>query len=298
MREAKTATCSCVILNFNDYDTTSELVKNISDYSVFTKIIVIDNCSTDDSYEKLKKLENKKIQVSMSKKNGGYGYGNNYGVRIAAQKYNSDFVLIVNPDVVFTEKMVLALCKAMGEGVAAASCIQLDYKRKEINSIAWQCPTYSEYVFSSLFFCSKFIHIKTFNKDNYLGTNSVATVDCVPGSLLLVDTKLFLEVGGYDEDIFLYCEESTLGNKLKSKGYKTHLLLNQYYVHNHSVSINKTIKNTITQRRILYNSRLIYIKKYLKASDFECLFASAVYKIALAEERIKEGIKRATRRNQ
>ena len=48
---------SCVILNYNDAETTEKLVKQIADYNVLHQIIVVDNASTDDSLERLKKLE-------------------------------------------------------------------------------------------------------------------------------------------------------------------------------------------------------------------------------------------------
>lgn len=48
---------SCVILNYNDAETTEKLVKQIVDYKVLHQIIVVDNASTDNSLERLKKLE-------------------------------------------------------------------------------------------------------------------------------------------------------------------------------------------------------------------------------------------------
>ncbi len=47
---------SCVILNYNDAETTEKLVKQIVDYKVLHQIIVVDNASTDNSLERLKKL--------------------------------------------------------------------------------------------------------------------------------------------------------------------------------------------------------------------------------------------------
>ena len=49
-----------VIINYNDYSTTKKLLENIVDYSCLDKIVVVDNCSTDDSFKKLKKLKYKK----------------------------------------------------------------------------------------------------------------------------------------------------------------------------------------------------------------------------------------------
>ena len=46
-----------VIVNYNDYKTTKRLIDNIKDYKVIDDIYVVDNHSSDDSYDKLKKLK-------------------------------------------------------------------------------------------------------------------------------------------------------------------------------------------------------------------------------------------------
>ena len=82
---------SCVILNYNDAETTEKLVKQLADYDVLHQIIVVDNASTDDSLELLGKLEldanasqRGNVRVISADHNGGYGSGNNLGVRYAA----------------------------------------------------------------------------------------------------------------------------------------------------------------------------------------------------------------------
>ncbi|MFR5732279.1 MAG: glycosyltransferase family 2 protein [Clostridium sp.] len=84
---------SCVILNYNDAETTEKLVKQIADYDVLHQIIVVDNASTDDSLERLRKLESDanasqsgKVRVISADHNGGYGSGNNLGVRCGAEQ--------------------------------------------------------------------------------------------------------------------------------------------------------------------------------------------------------------------
>ena len=47
-----------VIVNYNDYKTTKRLIDNIKDYKVIDDIYVVDNHSSDDSYDKLKEYHN------------------------------------------------------------------------------------------------------------------------------------------------------------------------------------------------------------------------------------------------
>lgn len=54
----------CVVLNFNDSKTTIELLNRMKNMKSIDVIVVVDNCSTDDSFSVLKQYT--------SKKNTGY----------------------------------------------------------------------------------------------------------------------------------------------------------------------------------------------------------------------------------
>ena len=109
-------------------------------------------------------------------------------------------------------------------------------------------------------------------------TFDVERVDCVPGAFLAVNITNFLEIGGYDESVFLYWEESIIGAKAKEKGFSTVLLTNDYYLHEHSVSINKSIPQKKRQMEILYTSRLYFLKEYLHSKAFVIQLAKLVQK--------------------
>ena len=97
---------ACVILNYNDASTTINLVQSIKDYALLNYIVVVDNCSTDDSLERLQGYKNEKIHIIKSEKNGGYGAGNNVGLRYSSEILDADYSIVANPDVLFDEKCV------------------------------------------------------------------------------------------------------------------------------------------------------------------------------------------------
>ena len=90
-----------IILNYNSKKDTIKYVSEIKDYKVLDTIIVVDNNSSNQNeFEDLKKLENDKVYVIKSDKNGGYSYGNNFGLRfLESLNQNYDYVVISNPDV-------------------------------------------------------------------------------------------------------------------------------------------------------------------------------------------------------
>lgn len=105
-----------VILNYLNYEDTVECVNSILEMQYdISGIVVVDNASDNGSYGFIKKAfkQNKEIHVIKSHKNLGYARGNNLGITYARQKLCAEFVLVVNNDIVFTDREYIL--KMMGE---------------------------------------------------------------------------------------------------------------------------------------------------------------------------------------
>ena len=279
---------ACVIVNYNDAETTIRLLNKINNYRAIDYIIVVDNCSTDGSYSALEKYRTDRIIVLCATGNKGYGAGNNLGIKYAKERLQCDVAIIANPDVIFTEECIEKIKYTFSENrdVAVVTALQMKSDGTLFHETAWDIPSVNEYIFSALFFIGK-LYSKT---KEYNGNTRIA-VDCVSGAFLAVDINKFLSVDGYDERIFLYCEETMLGIKLRNAGFKTLLLTNENYVHHHAVSTQKSIPDAVKRRSLLLNSRLFVLKEYMGASELELLLASGIYKVALVEEAVKVAIK-------
>ena len=96
-----------VILNYNDYKTTSEMLENIKNMKVLDHIVVVDNNSSDNSLKELDKYKSKKIDIVANKENKGYAYGNNVGIKYLRDNYKCDYVFISNPDIIHTGQVIL-----------------------------------------------------------------------------------------------------------------------------------------------------------------------------------------------
>ncbi|GLC82444.1 glycosyltransferase family 2 protein [Lacrimispora brassicae] len=286
---------SCIVLNYNDAETTISLVNSIANYQTLDSIVVVDNCSTDDSLSKLKTIEGGKVHFIHSERNGGYGYGNNLGIRYAAGTLHATHVLIANPDVKVSEECIRAMkdsfLKTSRLGVAAAvtrdgtGAIALSSWR--INGLARDLLD-TGLITRRLF--APWLNDRPELKADFKkpqGGNTLGEyqdekkngqerekeryvyVDAVLGSLFMADIHALMECGLYDEEVFLYYEEKILGFQLKKKGYGTVLLLDQSYVHLHSVSIDKSVKSILRKQALLHKSKLHYYKKYLGINRFQ-----------------------------
>lgn len=267
---------SCIILNYNDPETTIGLVNSIVNYEILDSIVIVDNCSTDDSVSRLQALAGGKVHVITTEKNGGYGYGNNHGIRYAHGVLHASHVLIANPDVKVTEECIQAMkdsfLKISRLGVAAA--VTRD-GTGEVALSSWRINgLLGDLLDTGLI--TRRIFAPWLNDRPELKADSekerYVYVDAVLGSLFMADMNALMECGLYDEEVFLYYEEKILGFQMKKKGYGTILLLNQSYIHLHSVSINKNVKSILKKQAILHKSKLYYYKNYLGINRFqECL---------------------------
>lgn len=158
--------------------------------------IVVDNASDDDSTGV---AEAHGARVLRNPRNEGYGRANNIGVRAAV----TELVLIVNPDCVLDPGAIAALVEAATRypdaGLLAPRIVEPDgrvfFQRRSLLSPYLTNPT---------------------------GTLRLPEGDCcapfLSGACLLVRRQLFLELGGFDEEIFLFYEDYDLCRRVADAG--------------------------------------------------------------------------------
>lgn len=278
---------ACIILNYNDYETTSSLVNKIKDYNNINYIIIVDNYSTDDSYEKLKDFQNNHIFLINSNKNGGYGFGNNCGLKYAINTLKCDYCLIANPDVIFEEIVVTRLIDFLDKNDDYAVVAPYQHGTKKQ---AWKkTGVLRDQLFYSIFF-NKLCGPRYY-PDKYF-ENPVCDVYAVKGCFLAFRSSAISKIGFYDEDFFLYEEEKVIAYKLEKYNYKSAVLTDVDYIHNHSVTIKKNLKKYGQGKRIVLKSNELYLKKYMGIGNIRmhiikfyhaiCVFESIIYEWALS----------------
>lgn len=275
--------CAAIILNYNDADSAISFKDSIKGFDLIDYIIIIDNCSQDGSYEKLRQITDLKVIVVKTEKNGGYGYGNNYGVNVASD-LSCDIAFICNSDIVVDENCFQTIARCLLDNSEAAICsaIQINgYTKQPIKGVAWRLPTTFDYIRNSLVLLKRIVPVKDYD---YI--NPLTKVDCVPGAFLGVDIAKFQEIGGYDEGIFLFCEESVLGARAQKKGYSTYLCTNCAYYHFHSTSIKKSYPKEINTFKLTLKSRRYYLKKYRNANGMLLKVVDLMFGVGLIEQSI------------
>lgn len=275
---------NCVIVNYNDADMVIRLLNRIHDYKSLDGIVVVDNRSQDDSWQRLKSLEDRKTVVIQGGKNGGYGYGNNLGVKYAVRTNQATHVIIANPDVEFTERAILSMCrvfkKHLDVGIVAPVMEDMQYGGM---GRGWRL-----HGFAGELLCMGPVSRRLFRgflnyPESYYRGKKAVYVDVVHGSMLMVDAAVFLKCGGYDERIFLYQEESVLAWRMKNSGYRTVLLLAETYIHRHGTSIAKSCESQWRRQKLRHKSLMHYMRHYLGISRGQMWVAKVWFGGILAE---------------
>lgn len=262
MKRAKNA---IVILNYNDSKTVIEYINLIKDYKNIDKILIVDNCSPDGSYEKLKKYKSSKIDVIKTDGNKGYAYGNNYGVHYLENSgVEYEYITISNPDIFVEDstigKLIDFLDKKKDVAIASPTMYMLDGKPSPL--AGWKERKLDSDVRDSSMWLTRRKnkpHVECYPKSHFKG--EVSYVDCVPGSFFMIRYDAFRDVGYFDEATFLFFEEDILGKKLKNKGYKVVVLNKLKFTHYESVTINKNLKY-LRKYKTLQKSKRYYHKTY------------------------------------
>jgi GT2 family glycosyltransferase len=159
--------------------------------------IVVDNASRDDSAAV---AEAAGAQVIRNARNEGYGRANNRGVRAAG---TADLVLIVNPDVILHRGAVDALLEAARRwpdaGLFAPRLVEPD----------------GRFFFQARSLLAPYL-------TNPGGRPALPQGDtCAPflsGACLMMSRALFLDLGGFDENIFLFYEDDDLCRRIADTG--------------------------------------------------------------------------------
>ena len=161
------------------------------------KIIILDN-SNDTNLKKIVKKKYPSIKFILSKKNLGYGSGNN----LIIKNTKTPYVFILSPDVILKkdcEKNLLKVADNLKKNFSILSPISTKNNQK----------------FNPSFNNKK----KTFE------------AEYVKGFAMLLNKKKIIKLGMFDENIFLYLEEIDLCRRVKKANQKIYVTKNAKVLH-------------------------------------------------------------------
>lgn len=265
-----------IIVNYNDADDTLKYVKSITEYNIINRIVVVDNKSTMPmTFDRLKELESEKVKIIKSDKNGGYDYGNNFGIKyLDSQNENYDYYIISNPDIEVSEEAIKHCLDVINQDdkIALIAPRMFNKEFKPIRRSSWKIRTFGLDVIHStrlleiLFY--KVLRNGEYSSQDY--EKEVLEVEAISGAFFIIKGNVLKEIGLLDENVFLFYEEDILANRLKEKGYKTISLNSEKFIHYESQTIGKSL-TYYKKMKQLFISKMYYHKNYNKINAIQVL---------------------------
>lgn len=200
---------SIIIVTYNSENDIYDCVESIKTYTDIPKenieLIVVDNCSREPQpmFERLRRQWGEGIILIENDKNGGYGQGNNVGIRQAT----APVLLIMNPDVRLMEPIFNKPLQAFHEDEQL-----IMYGMKMMNTPTQASP--------NSFWCTTMMN----GYARTLLTGLCTRLDWYwprwmhfSGSCFFVRKSMFEAVGLFDEDVFMYGEEDDIHYRLAKR---------------------------------------------------------------------------------
>lgn len=220
---------SIIIVSFNSEKyikkTIKSCLRNLKGLKDKVEILIVDNNSQDRTKEVVKSFRFKNLKFIRLKNNLGYGKANNLG----AKKSKGKYLLFLNPDIELVKVDFLDLIKFLEKSKRRAGLtIKLVLENGELDKAChrgFPTPWRAFCYFSKLesIFCKQPIKIfkKLFGGYHlcFKDLSILHTIDSPSGAFFLLKRKVFEEVGGFDEDFFMYGEDLDLSYRIKLKGY-------------------------------------------------------------------------------
>lgn len=253
---------SCIIINYNTANFTLDAVKSIIELeksNLNYEIVIVDNASQPEDYlwlaKEVKNLNTPLIKLVRSKKNVGFGAGNMIGVQNASKcKY---YAFINNDTLHVSTNTLLELSNFMDKntsiGIVSPQMLDQDKNfRVTIDHFSSLGREILRRPLLEKLFPKKYLNRK-------IRYSKPTKVHYVQGSYMFTRANAFENIGGFDENLFLYYEESDVSRRLLKKlNLSTYLYPNLEYIHYKSASTKKNILIKIEQKISL----LYYIRKH------------------------------------
>lgn len=224
---------------------------------VSLEVIVIDNASEDGSADMVEQ-KYPSVRLIRNERNLGFGAGHNQGFAIAT----GEFLMPINSDAVVHPNCFHRLVSFMREnpnvGIAAPKLLNPD------GSLQYSCrrfPTPAAALFRNtplgkLFPNNRFAREYLMQDWDH---NEPRDVDWVSGAAFCLRAKVYREIGGFDEQFFMYLEDVDLCKRVHDAGYRVVYVPDAVVTHVIGASTDRVANRMIRQ---FHKSMLLYYSKH------------------------------------
>jgi len=228
------------------------------------EIIVVDNDSKDDTVSYLKD-HYPQVELIVNNENVGFARANNLAIR----QYQSEYVLLLNPDTVVYEDTIKESVAFMDNHPQAggAGVCMLTREGQPAPESRRSIPTPWVALLKMLGFTQRYYM-------SHLPWDKPSQIEVVSGAYFMIRRKALDQIGLLDEDYFMYGEDIDLSYRLL-KGNWQNWYLPYNIIHYKGES---TEKSSFRYVHVFYQAMLIFFRKHYSHLSF---FLTTPIKIAI-----------------
>jgi GT2 family glycosyltransferase len=213
------------------------------------EIIVVDNASTDESCEMLR-ADFPEVRLIENPVNVGFSKANNQGVAMAGGTH----ILILNPDTLIAEDTL-------------RNVLQISELKKDMGVLgvrfidgSGRFLPESKRNFPDLMAAGlKLMGISRKYYARHIAEKETAAVDILSGAFMFMKKSVFDQIGGFDEDFFMYGEDIDLSYRISQAGYTNYYFGGVTLLHYKGES---TLKNAAHYQNF-YGAMKLFYQKHL-----------------------------------
>ncbi len=211
---------SILIISFNTRDLTLRCLE-----SVFAcadgfdlEVIVVDNASADGSPQAIEQ-QFPQVKLIRNPTNAGFGAANN--IAMAAAHPSADFFLLLNSDAFLSPGALKAMMSIL-EAQPAVGLVgpRLEYAPGKLQQSVYYFPSPGRAWLESLWITAIAPVRCGWDDLRHWPHDSDWLCPWVIGACMLVRRKVYTQVGGFDEAMFMYAEETDWQKRIANAGWK------------------------------------------------------------------------------
>ncbi|MGC5225260.1 glycosyltransferase family 2 protein [Micromonospora sp. DT81.3] len=208
-----------IIVNYNTRDDTVACVGSVLEHAgdLRVHVVVVDNGSVDGSVKALRAIH-PQIEVIEAGTNLGFARA----VNVGAGNSTGEFVLLLNPDTLMLPESLPSLIDFARSNrqyhLIGGRTLRDDMTLEP--SSCWGEPTLWSLTMYATLLSTAFKRSRLFDPESLGRWNrdTIREVPIITGCLLLIGRQDFSQLGGMDEDFFLYGEDAEFSMRAKARG--------------------------------------------------------------------------------
>lgn len=235
---------SIIIVTWNTAEITLKCIKTINRFLQNPEIIVVDNCSIDNTVKLISKEKN--VKIIKNKANLGFSKANNIGLKQASNEY----ILFMNSDIELIDNSFLNLFKYFKQS-KKIGIIGPKFLNPDLTPQASVFPKQSAInAFKEFWLNQKNSYLK------YIPNSTIPIkVWAISGGCILTSKTFFKSIGGWNEKYFFYFEDMDLCRKINKLNKDIIYYPNCRIIHRHGASGAKITDPANQWRRLIPGSK-------------------------------------------